>query len=97
VDNNLLAHFTNKKSEVEKDQADGYDPLRDSVKADSEVTQHEIEEAQQRYMFLHDHAGAVSAAGIDTATERAAEALLPDKRKAENRPGAESMSNPPPR
>jgi hypothetical protein len=96
VDNNLLAHFTNKKSGVEKDHADGYDPSRDTVKADSEVTQHEIDEAQQRYMFLHDHAWVVSANGIDTATERAAGTFLPDKTKAENRPGAETMSNPPP-
>jgi hypothetical protein len=96
VDNNLLAHFTNRKSEVEKDHADGYDPLRDSVKADSEVTQHEIDEAQQRYMFLHDHAGVVSATGIDTATEKAAGTFLPDPRKAENRPGAESVGSPPP-
>jgi hypothetical protein len=96
VDNNLLAHFTNKKSGVEKDHADGYDPSRDTVKADSEVTQQEIDEAQQRYMFLHDHAWVVSANGIDTATERAAGTFLPDKTKAENRPGAETMSNPPP-
>jgi hypothetical protein len=96
VDNNLLAHFTNQKSELEKDHADGYDPLRDSVKADSEVTEHEIEEAQQRYMFLHDHAWVVSGAGIDTATEKAVGTYLPDKTKAENRPGAESVGNPPP-
>jgi hypothetical protein len=68
VDNNLIGHFVNKKAEAERDRADGYDPMLDRVKADGEVSQQEIEEAQQRFIFVRDHAGAGAYATLDTST-----------------------------
>jgi hypothetical protein len=78
VDVNLLRHFTNKKAETERDRADGYDPFLDNVKADSGVSQQELEDAQQRYVFLHDHAGVVSDATLDTSTEKSARLVRTD-------------------
>src|SRR5205807_6364520 len=56
VDANLLAHFSNKNSEIERERSDGYNPFIDTVKADGDVSQQEIEGAQERYTFLRDHA-----------------------------------------
>ncbi|HEY6763751.1 MAG TPA: hypothetical protein VI386_03195 [Candidatus Sulfotelmatobacter sp.] len=78
MDTNLLAYFANNKTGTERDRAEGYDPFRDSVKADGNVTQQEVEGAQQRYTFLRDHAGVVSAATLDTSTEWAARGVRTD-------------------
>jgi hypothetical protein len=78
VDNNLIGHFANKKSEIERDRADGYDPSRDSVKADGDVSKQEIEDAQERYIFIRDHADARSYSNLDTSTEKAAEGARTD-------------------
>jgi hypothetical protein len=78
VDDNLLKNFANKKSEAERDRADGYDSAFDSIAVDNEVSRQCIEEAQQRYMFLRDHAGTVTASTLDTSTERAAEQVRTD-------------------
>src|SRR3981081_3026933 len=48
VDTNLLQNFPKKRAEAEGDKADVYDPLLDSVRADSDVSQQEIEDAQKR-------------------------------------------------
>jgi hypothetical protein len=75
---NLLKHFANQKNSVERDRGDGYDPFLDNVRADGNVSQKDIEEAQKRYLFLHDHAGVTSDAKLDTVTERAARTVRTD-------------------
>jgi hypothetical protein len=94
VDTNLLRHFTNRKAEAERDQADVYDPLLDSVRADSDVSQQEIEDAQKRYAFLHDHAGIASGGTLDTSTEKSARIVRTDPVRSG---GPTTPSNPPPK
>src|SRR5258708_568053 len=94
VDNNLLAHFASKKSNAERERADGYDPFRDTVKADNIVAQQEIEDAQQRYAFLRDHAGSVSGSTLDADAERAVRTVRPDPTKTDTRAGAGESSSP---
>jgi hypothetical protein len=78
VDSSLIGHFLNPKAEVERDRADGYDSSRDTVKADGEVSAQEVADAQQRYIFLRDHAGAVTYSSLDTSTEKAAQGVRTD-------------------
>jgi hypothetical protein len=78
VDTNLLGHFGSNKAETQRDQVDGYDPFRDSVNADNDVSKQEIEDAQQRYVFLRDHASVASASTLDTSTERSARIVRTD-------------------
>jgi hypothetical protein len=78
VDTNLLRHFGNQKAETERDKSDRYNPILDTVKADNDVSQQEIEDAQQRYIFLRDHAGVVSDSTLDTSTEKSARMVRTD-------------------
>jgi hypothetical protein len=94
VDNNLLAHFASKKSDAERERADGYDPFRDTVKADNNVAQQEIEDAQKSYAFLRDHAGSVSGSNLDADAERAVRTVRPDPTKTDTRVGAGESSSP---
>jgi hypothetical protein len=96
VDNNLLAHFAGKKSDGERERADGYDPFRDTVKADNNVTKQEIEDAQQSYAFLRDHAGSVSGSNLDAVAEQAVRSARPDPTRTETRVGADNSGNSPP-
>jgi hypothetical protein len=94
VDNNLLGHFANRKAETERDRASSYEPVLDSVKADGNVSQQEIEEAQQRYIFLRDHAGVVTDATLDTSTEKSARMVRTDPVRTGGPTGV-GASNPP--
>lgn len=88
IDENLLRHFSNPKAETERNLSDGYDPFLDSVRADGNVSQEEISDAQNRYVFLRDHAGAVMGGSLDTVSEGAARNARPDPIRSENtRPG----------
>jgi len=78
LDINLLKHFANRKPDADRDRADGYDPFVDSVNADRNVTERDIEDAQKRYIFLRDHAGVTSAGTLDTSTEKAARGVRTD-------------------
>ena len=78
VDDNLLRHFANVKADAKRNLADGYDPFLDSVAADSNVSQEEIIDAENRYNFLHDHAGVISGARLDTSDEQATRSARPD-------------------
>jgi len=78
VDANLLRHFANNKADSERDLADGYNPFLDGVRADNNVSQQEIADAQERYIFLHDHAGVLSDANLDLVREKAARTVRPD-------------------
>src|SRR5260370_28545280 len=48
------------KADEARDLADKYDVTRDGAKSDSDVTQQEIVEAQERYVFWRDQAGQLS-------------------------------------
>jgi hypothetical protein len=78
IDTNLLKHFSRSKAVAEREVADGYDPFLDSVKADNNVTPQQIADAQDRYSFLHDHAGVVSGDSLDLAEEKAVRSVRPD-------------------
>jgi hypothetical protein len=71
VDIYLLKHFANRKAAAQRDVAEGYDPFLDSVKADKNVSEQEIADAQTRYVFLRDHAGVTSDARLDISSEQA--------------------------
>ncbi len=95
VDANLLAHFSNKKSEIERERSDGYNPFIDTVKADGDVSQQEIEDAQERYIFLRDHAIAVSDSALNTSAEKSAQMVRTDPLRTDARAGPSSGSGPP--
>jgi hypothetical protein len=94
VDTNLLRHFANKKTEAERDRADGYDPFLDNVTADNDVSQQDIEGAQKRYVFLRDHAGVVSASTLDTSTEKSARIVRTDPVRSGGPTGAATSAPP---
>jgi Skp family chaperone for outer membrane proteins len=93
VDSNLTAHFANRKAEAERDKADAYDPAVDSVRADSDVSQQDMEDAQQRYVFLRDHTSSPTGASLGTSDERAARTERTDPTKTG---GPTGPGNPPP-
>jgi hypothetical protein len=93
VDSNLIAHFVNKKAETERDRAEVYDPLVDTVRADSDVSRQEIEDAQDRYVFLRDHIPAGSGTNLNTSDERAARDTRTDPTR---NGGPTGPGNPPP-
>lgn len=77
IEDYVYRHFLNKKNtdaDDERDFADKYDPLRDGVKADFDVTMEEIAEAQTRYIFWRTRAGEVQGknSGLSLADEKAA-------------------------
>lgn len=78
IDDNLLKHFTNRKAESQRQAADGYNPFSDVVRADTKISPQEIADAQDRYTFLHDHAGVVSGESLDLAEEKAVRGVRPD-------------------
>jgi hypothetical protein len=94
VDTNLLGHFGKNKAETQRDRADGYDPFLDSVRADNDVSRQEIEDAQQRYVFLRDHAGVASASPLDTSTEKSARLVRTDPVRTGGPTGAPSSAPP---
>ncbi len=94
IDTNLLKHFSKSKAEAERQAADGYDPFLDSVKADSKISPQEIADAQDRYSFLHDHAGVVSGESLDLAEEKAVRGVRPDPVR-EGGPNAQGVNTNP--
>jgi hypothetical protein len=93
MDTNLLAHFANRKAQTELDRADGYDPSMDTIAADIDVSKQDIEDAQERYVFLRDHTNVGSGSNIDTSDERAAREARTDPTR---NGGPTGPSNPPP-
>ena len=78
INDNLLTYFSKSKTAAQRDAADAYDPFPDTVRADNNVSQEDLDDAQKRYLFLHDHAGVVSDSNMDPATQNAARASRPD-------------------
>jgi hypothetical protein len=75
IDVCIYRHFLGEKhskADEERDLADRYDVLRDGAKSDSNVSQQEIAEAQERYVFWRDRAGELSARRLGMGQEMAA-------------------------
>lgn len=77
VDASLLRLFNN-KADAKRNEVDSYDPFPDTVAADSDVSEQEIDEAQRRYAFLREHAVVGSDATLDTSTEKSARMIRTD-------------------
>jgi len=91
VDNNLLAHFANKKGEAELDKADGYDPSVDTLAADNDVSKQDMEDAQERYVALRDRTS--FGGNLSTSDEKAARETRTDPTRTG---GPTGPGNPPP-
>ncbi len=74
IDDNLYKHFLDPKADDAKDAADNYALSLDGVKADSDVKQDEISQAQDRYVMWRDRADAATKRGgkLNTADQNAA-------------------------
>jgi hypothetical protein len=77
IDDGIYRHFLNKKNteaDRQRDLDDKYDPVRDAVRTDFDVTPKEIVDAQARYIFWRDQAGLVPGGGrMSTRDELTAE------------------------
>jgi len=94
VDSNLIVHFTNKKAETQLDRADGYDPSLDGIAADNSVSQQDMADAQDRYVFLRDHIPAGSGTNLNQSDENAARTERTDPTRNGGPTGG--PGNPPP-
>jgi len=91
MEDTLYKHFMKPKADVDRDQADQYDPNYDGVTADNDVSKEEIAEAEDTYGKLHDQAVKNGAAqGLDTSTEKSARGLRGDP--IGNSPGSHTDS-----
>ena len=72
IEDNLYRRFSKSQPYEDRDQADHYNPDFDVVKADYAVTQEEIEQAQNTYIFWRDRASERRGERLDTAKEQAA-------------------------
>ena len=72
IEDNLYKLFVKAQPFKERDDADRYNPDFDVVKADYAVTQEEIEQAQNTYVFWRNHASERRDERLDTADEMAA-------------------------
>jgi hypothetical protein len=78
IDENLLKHFAKLNGDEEHALKDGYNPYIDTVRADMTAGPGEIAEAQRRYQFLSDHAGAPVGGTLDSVSEKAARQVRSD-------------------
>ena len=72
IEDNLYKRFVKAEPFTERDQADRYNPDFDVLKADFAVTQEEVEQAQNTYVFWRDRASERRGERLDTAQEQAA-------------------------
>ena len=72
IEDNLYKRFVKAAPFTDRDQADRYNPDFDVLKADYAVTQEDIEQAQNTYVFWRNHASARREQRLDTADEQAA-------------------------
>jgi hypothetical protein len=75
IDVCIYHHFLGEKhtkADEERDLAEKYDVMHDGAKSDSDVSQQEIVEAQERYVFWRDRAGQISDRRLGMGQEMAA-------------------------
>ena len=78
IEDYIYRHFLNKKNDLadqQRDLAEKYDIAHDAVRTDFNVTQQEMVEAQQRYIFWRDLAGNSQGSGSMSPRERQAAAM----------------------
>jgi len=66
IDDHIYRHFLNKKNyeaDERRNFEDKYDPVRDAVRTDFNVTPKEMVDAQARYVFWRDQAGLLANSG----------------------------------
>ena len=66
IDDCIYRHFLNRKNneaDQQRDLDDKYDPVRDAVRTDFDVTPKEMADAQARYVFWRDQAGHLPGGG----------------------------------
>jgi hypothetical protein len=72
IDDNLYKHFLHPREEKAAPRPDDYNIIYDGVKADGDVSQSEIEQAQNRYQLWLQRASPNSDKRLSTADEKAA-------------------------
>jgi hypothetical protein len=74
IEMNLYDHFLHAKAEADRDKADHYELRIDGVRADNDVTDRQVSDAQNTYLFWQDQASQILGRGqhLDTVKERAA-------------------------
>lgn len=95
VEDNLYQHFISGKADLERDQAEKYDPTFDGISADNDVSKDEITDAENTYQILRSRAAKAPGATLDTVTEKSAREMRGDP--VGNSPGshADSQKTPP--
>ena len=66
IDDSIYRHFLNKKyleADQQRDFDDKYDPVKDAVRTDFDITPKEMADAQTRYILWRNRAGAIQASG----------------------------------
>lgn len=80
IEDNIYKHFLHADADRGRDLSDKYDSTADWVKADTDVTQEEILEAQEIYVRWRDRAAAVEGkSGAVSATDKLASQRLEDQ------------------
>jgi hypothetical protein len=69
VEENVYKHFLHAEADLQRAVEEKYDPDKDAVKADENVTYAEVEESRQNYVFWRDRAGQISAKRLDPNSE----------------------------
>jgi hypothetical protein len=82
MEDHLYKHFLNGKADVERDVADGYDPMIDGVAADNDVSKEDIADAEHTYQTWRDRADKARDSKLDASTEKAAQGARGDPIKA---------------
>jgi hypothetical protein len=94
IEDNLYKYFVNNNSEIpDKSQnaADQYDPSFDSVMADTQVSQQDLAEAQDAYLFWRERATGKKDATLEHNKEQAARQTVDPVRKGG--PQADQVGN----
>jgi hypothetical protein len=66
IDDSIYRHFLNKKyleADQQRDFEDRYDPVKDAVRTDFDISPKEMADAQTRYILWRNRAGAIQASG----------------------------------
>ena len=57
IEDAIYKHFVNSKPDLDRDQADNYDPYSDGVLADLDISQRAVEDARTVFQFWRERAG----------------------------------------
>jgi len=66
IDDSIYHHFLNKKyleADLQRDNDDKYDPIKDAVRTDFDLTPKEMVDAQARYIMWRNRASAIQSSG----------------------------------